>query len=154
VRVVPTQVPGENEVLVRVAAIGINPTDWKSTRQLRRSPGRRLWVFNNTILGVRSGKNAGKYSGCDFAGEIIKIGPNPKVNFTIGDRVSASVTGSKSRNLRSRSPLRVDVPSNVVADASTERGAFSQYAKAFSDLVWKIPEGTFSFEDAVTTGVP
>ena len=30
VKVVPTQVPGENEVLVKVAAIGINPTDWKS----------------------------------------------------------------------------------------------------------------------------
>ena len=95
-RVVPTQIPGENEVLVRVAAIGINPTDWKSMRQLRRSPGRRPTVLNNTVLGARSGKNAGNYSGCDFAGEIIKIGPNPKANFTIGDKVSASVTGSKS----------------------------------------------------------
>lgn len=26
----PTPVPGENEILVKVAAIGINPTDWKS----------------------------------------------------------------------------------------------------------------------------
>jgi len=43
---------------------------------------------------------------------------------------------------------------DVVADTPTERGAFSEYAKGFSDLVWKIPEGTFSFEEAVTTGVP
>ena len=40
-RGVPTQVPGENEVLVKVAAIGINPTDWKSewaTSVTPRSP--------------------------------------------------------------------------------------------------------------------
>ena len=103
--------------------------------------------------GARPGTNAGKYSGCDFAGQIVKVGPNPKVNFAIGDKVSASVTGSKL-NGSSLVITGADVLLNVVADTSTERGAFSEYAKAFSDLVWKIPEGTFPFEEAVTTGVP
>lgn len=111
VKDVPTQVVGENEVLIKVAVVGLNPTDWKSAR-LRTTPG--------------------NYAGCDFAGEIVKVGPNPKVNFKIGDKVSASVSGN----------------------TSNQRGAFSQYAKAFTDLTWKIPDGTFSYEEAVTTGVP
>ena len=39
-------------------------------------------------------------------------------------------------------------------DTVSGRGAFAEYAKAFSDIVWKIPEGTLSFEQAVATGSP
>lgn len=34
------------------------------------------------------------------------------------------------------------------------RGAFTEYSKTFSDLVWRIPEGTLSFEQAVATASP
>ena len=39
-------------------------------------------------------------------------------------------------------------------DAVSGRGAFAEYVKTFSDLVWKIPQGTFSFEQAAATGSP
>ena len=39
-------------------------------------------------------------------------------------------------------------------DSAEGRGAFTEYAKTFSDLVWKIPEGTLSFEQAAATGSP
>lgn len=37
----------------------------------------------------------GAYVGCDFAGEVVKLGPNLQVDLKIGDRVSATVAGSK-----------------------------------------------------------
>ena len=54
-REVPIQVPGENEILVKVSTIGINPTDWKSKR-LPDDPlvqGGRLWVFSDIALQAR-----------------------------------------------------------------------------------------------------
>ncbi|KAF9650154.1 GroES-like protein [Thelephora ganbajun] len=90
---------GENEVLIKVRAIGLNPID---------------------------------VSGCDLTGEVVKLGPNLKVDIRVGDRVSATVVGN----------------------SASGRGAFTEYAKAFSDLVWKIPQGTLSFEHAVAIGSP
>ena len=39
-------------------------------------------------------------------------------------------------------------------DVTSGRGAFAEYAKAFSDLVWKVPDGTYSSEEVAATGVP
>ena len=79
---------------MKVAAIGINPTDRKCRpRQSRRSPS--SGIQQHYATDVRPGTNAGKYSGCNFAGQIVKIGLNPKVNFAIEDKVSASVTGRR-----------------------------------------------------------
>ena len=47
-----------------------------------------------------------------------------------------------------------DLQNLCFVDSASGRGAFAEYVKAFSDLVWKIPQGTFSFEQAVATGSP
>ena len=47
-----------------------------------------------------------------------------------------------------------DLQNLWLLDAASGRGAFAEYVKTFSDLVWKIPEGTFSFEQAAATGSP
>ena len=56
--------------------------------------------------------------GCDFAGEVVRVGPNLKTVIKVGDKVASSVRGGVSR----------------------ERGAFSEYAKTFADLAFVIPE--------------
>ena len=75
---------------------------------------------------------AGACIGSDFAGEVVQVGPNLKTNIRIGDKVASSVRGGVSR----------------------DRGAFSEYAKTFADLAFIIPEGTWSFEEASTIGIP
>jgi len=107
----PVPVIGENEVLIRVRAIGLNPID---------------------VATYRFFPTPGAYIGCDFTGEVVKLGPNLKVALKVGDKVSATVIGNTVSGL----------------------GAFTEYAKTFSDLVWKIPEGTLSFEQAVATASP
>jgi len=74
----------------------------------------------------------GAFVGSDLSGEVVKLGPNLQNDIKIGDVVGASVTGS----------------------VETGRGAFAEYAKAYSDIVWKVPEGTYSFEEVAATGVP
>jgi len=68
----PVPTVGENEILVKVSAIAINPTDWKHSRRLTK-PG--------TILG------------CDFAGIVVQTGSNPRVPVKVGDKVAASLRG-------------------------------------------------------------
>ena len=97
----------------------------------------------------------GAYIGCDLTGEVVKLGSNLKVGLKVGDRVGASVAGGKY----SRCPVYptgkfADFQNLYSLDAVSGRGAFSEYVKTFSDLVWKIPEGTFSFEQAVAVGTP
>jgi len=108
---IPVPEPGENEVLIRTRAIGLNPID-VSTHKFFPSEG--------------------AYIGCDLTGEVVKLGPNLIVDLKVGDRVSASIAGN----------------------SASGRGAFAEYVKTFSDLVWKIPQGTFSFEQAAATGSP
>jgi len=60
----------------------------------------------------------------------VKLGPNLKIDIKIGDRVAAAVVGGFGG-----------------------QGAFAEYAKVYSDLVWKIPQGT-TFEQAVAIGSP
>lgn len=107
----PIPTVGENEILVKVSAIAINPTDWKHSRRLT-SPG--------TILG------------CDFAGIVVQTGPNLRVPVKVGDKVAASLRGGVDK----------------------ERGGFAEYAKVYADLAWIIPEGTYTFEEAATIGIP
>ncbi|KAF9785212.1 GroES-like protein [Thelephora terrestris] len=109
----PTPAVGENEVLFRVRAIGLDPIDVTGTSSL----------FFPT---------EGAHIGCDFTGEVVKLGPNLKVDLKAGDKVSATIVG------------------NFVGG----RGAFVQYAKTFSDIVWMIPEGTLLFEQAAATASP
>ncbi|KAL1723717.1 chaperonin 10-like protein [Schizophyllum commune] len=62
----------DNEIVVRVRAVGLNPTDWKH-------------VF-------RVGK-AGTIAGCDAAGDVVKVGSAVK-HLKVGDRTAAFTYGS------------------------------------------------------------
>lgn len=107
----PIPAVSDNEILVKVSAIAVNPTDWKHAR-IMTSPG--------TILG------------CDFAGVVVQAGPNLRVPVKVGDRVAASLRGGVDK----------------------ERGGFAEYVKVYADLAWIIPEGTYTFEEAATIGIP
>jgi len=108
---VPVPELGDGNLLIKTKAIAINPTDWKHIKH-RSKPG---------VL-----------AGCDFAGEVVKVGPNisPRVSWKVGDRVSGSVHGG----------------------TYTDRGSFAEYVKADDVLLWSIPDET-SYEDAVTLNV-
>ena len=50
--------------------------------------------------------------------------------------------------------LRKLITIDVHVGMESGRGAFAEYAKAYSDVVWKVPEGTYSFEEVAATGIP
>jgi len=98
----------------------------------------------------------GAYIGCDFAGEVVRVGPNLKINIKVGDRVGASVVGGESpthSRVRCKWNRLLTRREPYFLDTAPGSGAFTEYAKAFSDLVWKIPQET-SFEQAVAFGSP
>ncbi|KZV68026.1 GroES-like protein [Peniophora sp. CONT] len=69
---------GEGEVLVKVVAAALNPTDWKTAQ----------WKTK-----------AGAVSGCDFAGVVEELGPGAEAaDVKVGDRVAAYVTGGRTPN--------------------------------------------------------
>ena len=69
---VPRPTPGGTEVLIEVAAIGINPADWK-TRTAPQPP-------------AGPGPVPGTIIGWDVAGTVVEIGPGV-TRFAVGDRV-------------------------------------------------------------------
>ncbi|KEP53701.1 putative zinc-binding oxidoreductase ToxD [Rhizoctonia solani 123E] len=73
-------------------------------------------------------KAPGNIIGCDFSGIVVKLGPNSISRVNVGDTVAAFVHGGNYK----------------------DRGAFAQYAKADSDLVWKFSPSVLSFEEAAT----
>lgn len=60
-------------VLVKTKAVSINPTDWKT-----------LYGEEPETIGVRTG--------CDFAGEVVALGPGV-TNFKVGDRIAGFTGG-------------------------------------------------------------
>ncbi|CAE6428227.1 unnamed protein product [Rhizoctonia solani] len=72
----------------------------------------------------------GNIIGCDFSGTVVKLGSDSITKFKIGDTVAGFVHGGTYK----------------------DRGAFAQYVKAESDLVWKFPSSLLSFEQAATMG--
>ncbi|KAL4247135.1 zinc-containing alcohol dehydrogenase family protein [Abortiporus biennis] len=71
----------------------------------------------------------GTIVGSDFAGTVVKIGKNV-TNVTVGDNVAGFVHGG----------------------IKSDQGAFAQYVKAVDELVWKIPDGSITFEEAASLG--
>ncbi|KAI0707802.1 GroES-like protein [Earliella scabrosa] len=71
----------------------------------------------------------GSILGCDFSGHVVKVGKNvstPKV----GDHVAGFVHGA----------------------AFEDEGAFAEFVKTPADLVWVVPENTFTHDEAATLG--
>ena len=67
--------------------------------------------------------------GVDWSGNVVKKGKSV-TTFEIGDHVAGFTHGGNYK----------------------DRGAFAEYLKVPADLTWKVPEGTFSHEEAATTG--
>jgi NADPH:quinone reductase-like Zn-dependent oxidoreductase len=74
---IPTPVPGDNEVLVKVRAVSINSWDWDMLT------GKPLeYRFFSGLLKPKSTK----MHGCDIAGQIEAVGKNAN-HFHVGDKV-------------------------------------------------------------------
>ncbi|KAI1739292.1 GroES-like protein [Xylaria scruposa] len=100
-------------VLVKVRAVGINPTDWKS------------------IDGAEADR-FGARSGCDYAGEVVEVGPGVTKDIKKGDRSAGWVFGASW-----------NAPDN---------GAFGEYLVAKEHIQLKIPDNVTD-EEAATLGV-
>ncbi|KAI1333245.1 GroES-like protein [Xylariaceae sp. FL0255] len=103
----------DGHVLVKVHAVGLNPTDWKT---------------------IDGGEEArfGSRPGCDFAGEVVEIGPALKKDWKKGDRVAGWVFGA--------------------SQARPDSGAFGEYLAAPEHVALKIPDNV-TYEEAATFGV-
>lgn len=79
VQQVPTPKLRPDYVLVKVAAVAINPTDWKHVEsELLAKPGLR--------------------SGCDYSGTVVQVGDKVTKDFKPGDRISGLVHGANASN--------------------------------------------------------
>lgn len=107
----PVPKPRDDYLLVKVHAVGLNPTDWKHIDYLPQD--------NATV-------------GCDYAGEVVSVGPSATKSFSKGDRVAGFVHG--------------------VSSVTPQDGAFGEYVVAKADVQMKIPS-KISYEEAATLGV-
>ncbi|CAO1619114.1 unnamed protein product [Parajaminaea phylloscopi] len=73
IETVPVPQPKENEVLIKVKTVTLNPTDWKSVAWLA-PPGNGV--------------------GCDAYGTVVKLGPNLKADVKVGDNIAFFEMGS------------------------------------------------------------
>ena len=85
--------------------------------------------LTNTLIDVHGVTVAGTIVGCDFAGTIAQVGKNVTA-LSVGDRVAGFTQGSTWNDV----------------------GAFAEYTRASWDLVWKVPSGALTTEQAVTFG--
>ncbi|RPD66607.1 GroES-like protein [Lentinus tigrinus ALCF2SS1-7] len=68
----------------------------------------------------------GSVLGCDFSGVVVKAGKNVTNGVQVGDHVAGVAHGC----------------------VYPDKGAFAEYVKADSDLVWVVPKNTFTHEQA------
>lgn len=71
--------PRPDQLLVKVAAVSLNPTDWKHVS--------------------RGAASEGCISGCDYAGTVVKIGDQVTKKFKEGDRVAGVAHGANASNV-------------------------------------------------------
>ncbi|KAI1311388.1 GroES-like protein [Xylaria venustula] len=103
----------EGQILVKVRAVGINPTDWKS-------------------IDNADPEKFGSRSGCDFAGEVVEVGPGVTKDIKKGDRSAGFVFGAGRH--------------------APENGAFGEYLAANDYVQLKTPDNVTD-EEAATFGV-
>ncbi|KAH7409111.1 chaperonin 10-like protein [Cadophora sp. MPI-SDFR-AT-0126] len=106
---IPVPAISSTEILVKVHVVALNPTDYRH------------------IDGISP---PGCIVGCDFAGEVAKVGSHAAKDWKVGDRVAGAVHGG----------------------LYPDRGSFAEFLKADGDLVWKVPN-TVRDEEAATFGV-
>ncbi|KZV63568.1 dehydrogenase [Peniophora sp. CONT] len=76
---IPVPEVGEGDVLVKVVAAALNPTDWKTPKAWANKPG--------------------AVAGYDFSGIVKELGPGAEAaGLKVGDRVATFVNGARSAN--------------------------------------------------------
>jgi NADPH:quinone reductase-like Zn-dependent oxidoreductase len=118
----------DDYVLVKVNAVGVNPTDWK-----------------HIDFGVA---DAGSRVGCDYAGIVEEVGSKVTKPFKKGDRISGVVHGG-SVQFRTSMCTVLTVSSDRTQH---ENGAFAEYIVAKGDVQIKTPDNVTD-EDAATLGI-
>ncbi|KAF7982409.1 hypothetical protein HWV62_28517 [Athelia sp. TMB] len=105
---IPVPTPGPGAILVRNAAVGLNPSDWK----LQKSPmGKAFLTFPGAVLGL------------DFAGVVESVGEGV-TTFKKGDRVVAqgnwsdSKTGAFQQYSIATAQYTTKIPENISFDAA------------------------------------
>lgn len=108
VQTIPVPVIADNEILVRVRCVALNPTDWKHIDML--SP-------------------RGAIIGCDYSGIVAKVGPHAPGNWKVGERVAGCVhgglypdKGSFAEFLKIPGDLAFKVPDEVSDEEATTFG--------------------------------
>ncbi|KAG8903012.1 hypothetical protein FRB99_003819 [Tulasnella sp. 403] len=78
----PVPVITDDEILIKVKAVTLNPTDYKH-------------------LYVKKDLNAGDSVGCDFAGDVVDVGKNAATNgsFKVGDAAAGFIRGGVIESL-------------------------------------------------------
>lgn len=107
---VPIPTITDNEVLVKVCAVALNPIDFKDIDFI--SP-------RNSAIG------------CDYAGEVTRVGKKAGQRWKVGDRIAGFVHGGMYPDI----------------------GSFAEYLKVDGDLAWKVPD-EMTLGEATTYGVP
>ncbi|KAI1365715.1 GroES-like protein [Xylaria arbuscula] len=103
----------EGYILVKVKAVGLNPTDWKAIHNADES-------------------RFGSRSGCDYAGEVVEVGPGVTKDVKKGDRSSGLVFGAST--------------------FAPDNGAFGEYVAVKEHVQLKTPPNVTD-EEAATFGV-
>ncbi|KAI1823640.1 GroES-like protein [Xylaria intraflava] len=75
IKTLPIPKVRDGYVLVKVNAVGLNPTDWKSIHGAEKI-------------------HIGSRSGCDYAGEVAEVGPGLAKDVKKGDRISGMTFGA------------------------------------------------------------
>ncbi|KIR68814.1 hypothetical protein I312_100089 [Cryptococcus bacillisporus CA1280] len=109
IKEIPVPQPKANQVLVKVEYAAQNPTDWK----------------HEDFLSV-----PGVINGCDYAGTVVKVGPDLKIPLKVGDKVAGTVHGGYFK----------------------DEGSYADYAAVDSNMCFVVPEG-MKLEEAATFGV-
>jgi NADPH:quinone reductase-like Zn-dependent oxidoreductase len=74
----PVPSPRPDQLLVKVAAVALNPTDWKHiARGIAAEDG---------------------LSGCDYAGTVVQVGDKVTKKFQAGDRIAGVAHGANGSN--------------------------------------------------------
>ncbi|OBZ73980.1 Protein TOXD [Grifola frondosa] len=78
---------------------------------------------------IESRATPGTILGCDFSGYVVQVGQN--ISFP---------------------PVGAHVAGFVQGGTFTDSGAYAEYVRTRADLVWAVPDGTLSHEQAATMG--
>lgn len=110
IQTVPLPKIANDRILVRVTAVGLNPTDWK---HLEFMP----------VFGLRAG--------CDYAGVVEEVGPDVTKTFKKGDRITGPTHGSNMSNLDDgafaefiavKGDLQIQIPDSLSDEEATTLG--------------------------------